>query len=211
MNMNYLSAQSVSVRMSWSNQQMSRTMDGQTADGSKDSQETTSEKTQKSSGFTDMLSIMSKDVGSLDNIKAYVQDSVAKVLEKIAAHASKTLSSQAESYSVSVTSVSITINMSEGETIDDVKSELNDMLSEDGYWGVEKTSQRMFDLAKSIAGDNPNTLEKARDAVTKGFKQVEALWGGKLPQISYDTYDATMSKFDDYLEQISSSLSETYA
>jgi len=171
-------------------------------------QKSESEKSSSSSSFADMLSIASKDIADIspENVKAYVTDTVNKIMEKIAEHASKALSSQAGQYSMSVTSISITIEMEEGESLEDVKSQLDSMLSEDGFWGVEKTSQRMFDFAAAIAGDDPDQLEQARDAVTKGFKQAEAMFGGKLPDISYDTYDATMEKFDSYIEQINNSL-----
>ena len=206
-----LNAQTFNLRMSYEQPRSAKTMDGQKPDKSEVSEAKQTESTEKNSSFADILSIASKDINPALNLKAYIQDSVNKVLEKIADHASKALSGQAEQFSVSVTSISITIELEEGESLSDVKSQLDGMLSEDGYWGVEKTSQRMFDFAAAIAGDNPEELEKAREAVTKGFKQAEAMFGGKLPDISYETYDATMEKFDNYIEQINSSLATTYA
>jgi len=206
---NYLSAQSVSVRLSYADSQQTRTRNVQNAENTAQPEKESAGKSESS--FADMLSIASKDVKPISNIEAYVQDSVNKVLDKIAEYASRALGGQAGEYSVSVTSVSISIEMEEGETIEDVKNELDQMLSEDGYWGVEKTSQRMFDFAAAYAGDNVEELEKARSAVEKGFKQAEAMFGGTLPQISYDTFDAAMEKFDNYIARISNSVSETYA
>lgn len=205
-----LSAHTVNLRMSYEQPRTQTAKESQVSEKTAVSDQKKTEETEKKTSFADILSIASKDV-SPENVKAYIQDSVNKVLEKIADHASKALSSQAGEYSVSITSISISIEMEEGESLKDVKNELDGLLGEDGYWGVEKTSQRMFDFAAAVAGDNPDELEKARDAVTKGFKQAEAMFGGHLPDISYDTYDATMAKFDSYIQQINNSLEETYA
>lgn len=202
-----LSAQTMGLRMSYDQPKPEKANNSQVVENKEnpEPQKSDSEKSSSSSSFADILSIASKDI-TPENVKAYVTDSVNKIMEKIAEHASKALSGQAGQYSMSITSISITIEMEEGESLEDVKSQLDSMLSEDGFWGVEKTSQRMFDFAAAIAGDDPEQLEKAREAVTKGFKQAEAMFGGKLPDISYDTYDATMEKFDSYIEQINNSL-----
>lgn len=70
-------------------------------------------------------------------------------------------------------------------------------ISEDGYYGVKQTSERIVDFAKAVSGGNQNKLQEMRDAVEKGFKQAERMWGGELPDISKQTYDAVMSKFDE--------------
>ena len=69
-------------------------------------------------------------------------------------------------------------------------------ISEDGYWGVKQTSERILDFAKALAGDNPDKLEQMRSAFEKGYKQAEKTWGGELPEISKNTFDAVMKGFD---------------
>lgn len=69
-------------------------------------------------------------------------------------------------------------------------------IAEDGYWGVEATSDRILDFAKALTGGDPDKIEEMRDAFEKGFKQATKTWGGELPEISQKTYDATMAKFD---------------
>lgn len=69
-------------------------------------------------------------------------------------------------------------------------------ISEDGYWGVKQTSDRIVSFATALAGDDTKQLEKMRDAFLKGYKQAEKTWGGKLPDISKKTYDAVLEKFD---------------
>lgn len=69
-------------------------------------------------------------------------------------------------------------------------------ISEDGYWGVKQTSDRIVSFATALAGSDPEALEKMRDAFLKGYKQAEKTWGGKLPDISQRTYDAVLEKLD---------------
>ncbi|MBE5879225.1 MAG: hypothetical protein E7288_04505 [Lachnospiraceae bacterium] len=69
-------------------------------------------------------------------------------------------------------------------------------IAEDGYWGVEATSDRIVDFAVALAGNDPDKLEEMRAAFEKGFKQATETWGGKLPDISQRTYDAVQKKFD---------------
>lgn len=73
-----------------------------------------------------------------------------------------------------------------------------DLVADDGYFGVEKTSERIFDLAVGIAGGDPARLDAIRAGVEKGFQEAYDAFGGWLPDISYDTYDAVMNKLDDW-------------
>lgn len=78
------------------------------------------------------------------------------------------------------------------------KAEAQKAISEDGYWGVKQTSQRLFDFAYALAGDNPEQMQKMQNAIEKGFKQAEEAWGGSLPSISGDTYKAVNDLFSEY-------------
>lgn len=74
-------------------------------------------------------------------------------------------------------------------------------IAEDGYWGVEKTSDRIIDFATALTGGDPDKIEEMREAFKKGYKQAEKTWGGELPEISKQTYDAVMKKFDKLAEE----------
>ena len=77
------------------------------------------------------------------------------------------------------------------------KAQAQEDISENGYWGVKQTSERILDFAKALAGDNPEKLEQMRAAFEKGYKQAEKTWGGELPEISKNTFDAVMKGFDE--------------
>lgn len=74
-------------------------------------------------------------------------------------------------------------------------------IAEDGYWGVEQTSDRILDFAKALSGGDPDKIEDLRKAFQKGFKAATGTWGKDLPDISQRTYDAVMKKFDDWSKE----------
>ncbi len=76
--------------------------------------------------------------------------------------------------------------------------EAQELVAEDGYFGVEKTSERIFDLAVGIAGGDPGRVDAVREGVEKGFQEALKTFGGELPEISHQTYDAVMKKLDDW-------------
>lgn len=67
-----------------------------------------------------------------------------------------------------------------------------------GEFSAENTSQRIFDFAVNLSGGDDQKLSDLKDAITEGFKAAEKMMGGNLPKISYETYDMTMQKFDEY-------------
>lgn len=78
------------------------------------------------------------------------------------------------------------------------KKQAQEDISEDGYWGVKKTSQRLFDFASALAGDDVNKMKEMQAAMEKGFKQATKAWGRELPSISKDTLSAANKLFEDY-------------
>lgn len=69
-------------------------------------------------------------------------------------------------------------------------------IADDGYWGVNQTSDRILDFAKALSGGDPEKMEEMKNAFIKGFKQATGTWGKDLPSLSNRTYDAVMEKFD---------------
>ena len=81
---------------------------------------------------------------------------------------------------------------------DKTKEQAQKDVSEDGYWGVKQTSERIFSFALSLAGDNEANMRKMQAAFEKGFKLAVGSWGKELPDICQDTYDAVSKRFDEY-------------
>ena len=80
----------------------------------------------------------------------------------------------------------------------DVKAQAQADIADDGYWGVEQTSDRIVEFAKALTGGDASKMEEMKAAFEKGFKAATGAWGSKLPDISNKTYDAVMKKFDDW-------------
>ena len=74
-------------------------------------------------------------------------------------------------------------------------------ISEDGYWGVKQTSERILDFAKALTGGDSSKVEEMRKAIEKGFSQAAKLWGDELPEISQKTHDAVMKGLDEWAKQ----------
>lgn len=72
-------------------------------------------------------------------------------------------------------------------------------IAEDGYWGVNQTSDRILDFAKALSGNDTSKAEELINAFKKGFSEATKSWGSTLPDISQRTYDAVLEKFDKWV------------
>ena len=69
-------------------------------------------------------------------------------------------------------------------------------VSEDGYWGVEQTSERLYSFAYALAGGDPSKADDMMAAIEKGYEQATKTWGNELPEISKQTLEATREKIE---------------
>lgn len=88
----------------------------------------------------------------------------------------------------------------DAETIEKAKQDI----SEDGYWGVKQTSERLVSFAQALSGNDPEKADKMINAVKKGFDQATKTWGGELPSICKDTLDTTIKKLEEWRDGINS-------
>lgn len=86
----------------------------------------------------------------------------------------------------------------------DVKAQAEADIAEDGYWGVEQTSDRIVDFAKALSGGDPAKADEMIEAFKKGFEEATKAWGDELPDISQRTYDAVLEKMDAWKNQVES-------
>lgn len=80
----------------------------------------------------------------------------------------------------------------------DVQAAAKEAISEDGYWGVKQTSERIVNFGKALVGGDPSRVGEIRDAFIKGYEAAAKAWGGALPGIAQETYDAAMKLFDEW-------------
>lgn len=69
-------------------------------------------------------------------------------------------------------------------------------ISENGYWGVEQTSDRLVSFAKALTGGNPEKADEMIAAIQKGFEDAKKAWGGELPEICKKTIDSAIEKLN---------------
>ena len=77
----------------------------------------------------------------------------------------------------------------------EVKAQAQADIAEDGYWGVNQTSDRILEFAKALSGGDASKADELLKAVEKGFKLATKSWGKELPDISNKTMSAVREKF----------------
>ncbi len=81
---------------------------------------------------------------------------------------------------------------------DETRAQAQKDIAEDGYWGVEQTSDRLVEFAKALSGSDPEKANLMIDAVKKGLGEAKKAWGGNLPDICQRTIDTTIKKLEDW-------------
>ncbi|MDY0120600.1 MAG: hypothetical protein RBR54_01550 [Sulfurimonas sp.] len=77
------------------------------------------------------------------------------------------------------------------------QEEAGALVAEDGFFGIEQTSQRIADFVINGAGGNEDLLRAGREGVLKGFEEAQQAWGEeKLPDISQQTMKKAVEMID---------------
>ena len=71
-------------------------------------------------------------------------------------------------------------------------------IGEDGYWGIEQTSDRLVSMAQALSGGDATKADTLIAAMEKGFKMATKSWGQELPSICHETISAANKLFEDY-------------
>ena len=112
------------------------------------------------------------------------------LVEKLLLKQSKTFTDSMDVYEV--------IQNGEFEVDDETRLQAQKDIAEDGYWGVQQTSDRLFSFATALAGNDPDQADKLTEAFKKGYGAAEKQWGGKLPELCQKTYDSFLQKMEDW-------------
>lgn len=124
----------------------------------------------------------------MESRKQQLKDLVAKTLQK-----------QGETYNSSMNIFDVIKSGKLELSAEDIAQAKEDV-SEDGYWGVEQTSERIYSFAYALTGGDPSKADEMLKAVEKGFKLATKDWGDELPDISQKTMDAVREKFKAWQE-----------
>lgn len=91
----------------------------------------------------------------------------------------------------------------EGKPITELsQEEAKDLVSEEGFFGVNQTSQRVADFVFGFSGNDLELLQKGREGIVQGFEDAKKLFGGELPEISYKTQERTLALIDEKINSL---------
>ncbi|MDD2292380.1 MAG: hydrogenase-4 component G [Aliarcobacter sp.] len=91
----------------------------------------------------------------------------------------------------------------EGKPITELTpDEAKELVSEDGFFGVTQTSDRVANFVFSFAGDDLELLQKGREGIVQGFEEAKKMFGGELPEISYKTQERTLALIDEKINSL---------
>lgn len=173
------------------------------------SKKTSSKETEKSTGYSDVAATYEHSSKSADSTTTVNKKaSNASVVAQLKADQETRMAQMQSLVTKMFSKQGITIGTADDMwkalaggnfTADaDTIAQAKEDISEDGYWGVKQTSERIFSFAQALAGDDEEKMTKMKEAFEKGFKEATKTWGKELPGISQDTRDAVLKKFDDY-------------
>jgi len=86
------------------------------------------------------------------------------------------------------------------------QEEAKKLVSEDGFFGVAQTSERIANFVLLGAGDDIDKLKAGKEGILRGFKEAEEMWGEKLPDISYESINKSVEMIDKKLSELGASV-----
>ena len=100
----------------------------------------------------------------------------------------------------------------DGKPIADLsQDEAAALVSEDGFFGIDKTSERIANFVINGAGGDEDRLRAGREGMLQGFKDAESMWGGELPDISQKTMAKAIEMVDKAMYDLGFSVLDTEA
>ena len=155
----------------------------------------TSKKSTEAAVFEPTGRIYKPDMETINKMQADLENRMQSLVEKM-------LNQQSSEWKSSLTLADIfgkggLVESGVLEVDDETRAEAQQNISENGYWGVEQTSDRLIKYAQALSGGDPDKLDTMIEAVKKGFDEAEKAWGGKMPDITSKTYDAVMESRTD--------------
>jgi len=85
----------------------------------------------------------------------------------------------------------------EGKAITELSpEEAEELLDDEGFFGITQTSSRVANFVFSFAQDDVELLKEGREGVIRGFQEAQKLFGNELPEISFQTQEKTLELID---------------
>lgn len=148
-----------------------------------------------------------------DAIIAQMKADVDARMNQLTSIVQEMMLGQGKSYSFAAGDDSIWKFLASGEytVTEAAKLQAQEDIAENGYWGVEQTSDRILDFAKALAGNDVSKADELFEAFKKGYSEATKSWGRDLPDISKQTYDAVEKKFEAWKKEATQTPTDTPA
>jgi len=99
-----------------------------------------------------------------------------------------------------------------GKKIADLsQDEAKELVSEDGFFGIDQTSQRIADFVIKGANGDEDLLKAGLEGIMQGFDEAEKIWGDTLPDISYKTIDKAKELITKHMAELGFNALDTSA
>ncbi len=148
---------------------------------------------EKSDEATSKNKIYQRDNNTVDRLLAEAEKRSQSLRDLV----QKMLLKQGETFNQS-TDIYALLREGKVEVDPETKAQAQKDIAEDGYWGVEQTSDRLVSFAKALTGGDSSKADIMIEAVKKGFEEATKAWGGDLPEISQKTLDAAIKKLESW-------------
>lgn len=151
------------------------------------------EKSEKESSATYSKKTGKADTTTIAKLKQEAEQrtmQLRNLVEKLLLKQSKTFTDAMDVYEV--------IRNGEFQVDDETRLQAQKDIAEDGYWGAQQTSERLFSFATALAGNDKDQADQLIEAFKKGYDAAKKQWGGELPELCQKTYDAFLQKMEDW-------------
>lgn len=147
---------------------------------------------EKSSDTETKKKVYTKDTATINQLKEEAEKRTSQLRDLV----EKMLLKQGQSFDES--NMYALLREGKVEVDPETAAQATEDISEDGYWGVEQTSDRLVSFAKALSGGDPAKADEMMEAIQKGFEEATKAWGDELPEICQNTLDATMKKIEEW-------------
>ena len=134
----------------------------------------------------------STKVTDYSSIVASMKKELSSKNEQLQNLVNKLLSNQTKKY------ISLSDMFKDIQVDEQTKIQAQKDISDDGYWGVEQTSDRLVSMAKALSGGDSSKADAMISAIEKGFDEATKAWGDKLPDICQKTIDVAKQKLQNW-------------
>lgn len=148
---------------------------------------------EKSNNSSETKKTYKTDTATVERLKAEAEkrtQSLRDLVEKMLLKQGTTLSDDSDMYKL--------LREGKVEVDSETSAQAKKDIADDGYWGVEQTSDRLVSFAKALSGGDTTKANEMINAVKKGFEQATKSWGDKLPDICQKTMDTAIKKLENW-------------